>query len=650
MRPSPPSVLLALLAILVCGSIALFLRDPPVSEGLAAPVIDTVEARAPSDPPAASAVAVEARSRLGEGREEIADGPQPLEAGGKTLAELDGHLVRGTLVLLDGEDLELPPADGHFEVLSRTGEVPAKVSVEVTAGRFTLRLPDPEVCVVSSIHLADGRRAALVAEYGGELLSGPLEDLRLIVVARPLAEVTLVVVDAATRAHLSGIELRQAYDLEDQGALHPGAPQAYAKRRLGLSSPISVTADDPDWATATTCWVHARGYGWADVQVDHVRGGEYLVALEPGGSLRLEIVGLTPLITGKAPVLVRMRRGEARAPVIEAALGAERILEWSGVPPGELRATLEVGDWWDDVGVLGEAVVSIVAGEQTDVVLAVTSDLTAPGRVPCSGSVRVGAYWREQGFNLRFVPSGETERWADRILYLQHSELAADPTDPELLNWELTLPAAGTWQLGFAATALHIDFEAAPPVTTGVDLVVPDPAELRISAVDAITGEPIDALGVDWRVAGSSFPQGVVWTPPQFDEERGIHTLIIPAGRIELSLQAEGYAETDAEEVDLPPGVTEREWLFERVAGGLRFLFEDGETAVPTNFFEWEVEAEALDGEGELDWLSEDTVSFTAPGRYRIVFTGIAGYRPVEVEAEVPFEGVDWVRIALEKE
>ena len=48
--------------------------------------------------------------------------------------------------------------------------------------------------------------------------------------------------------------------------------------------------------------------------------------------------------------------------------------------------------------------------------------------------------------------------------------------------------------------------------------------------------------------------------------------------------------------------------------------------------------------------ISMDTIFFSAPGRYRIRFWGVEGFRPVELEAEVPVKGRDRVLVTLERE
>jgi hypothetical protein len=325
-------------------------------------------------------------------------------------------------------------------------------------------------------------------------------------------------------------------------------------------------------------------------------------------------------------------------------------LEWQGVPTGFLQATLEIGDWWDDCEVLGTTAVGIAAGERTLAVIEVSPVVSAPGSVRCTGTVRAGAFWREHGFDLRFNPLGKAKNWVHRSPSVRADDLVVDPSDPDLLHWELTLPAAGTWQLVFGTTALHADFEAVAPVTEGVNLVVPDPAELRFTVRDAVTDEVIEDAGLYWAYAGASVLESIIWTPPEYDGESGVHSLVIPAGRITAEVWADGYARTEAVELDLPPGVTEREWFLDPSAGALRFTFQEGENTIQANLMEWEVEVEPLDGEGDIDWISDDTIVFTAPGRYRIRMSGRAGYLPVELEAEAPLVGTDFVQVTIERE
>ena len=83
MRPTLPSLVLVLVAALLCAGIALLVGDPPASEGLAAPLIDPAEARGIEELPAAPALRSDERTTATESgleaaaEKEQATGPAP---------------------------------------------------------------------------------------------------------------------------------------------------------------------------------------------------------------------------------------------------------------------------------------------------------------------------------------------------------------------------------------------------------------------------------------------------------------------------------------------------------------------------------------------------------------------------------------------
>ena len=558
---------------------------------------------------------------------------EPGEPGPEEALVEEEYPVRGTFVLSDCFGRELTTLNGRFEVITHFGKVRQSRMVELRRGSFEFSVPNPTQFYVHELEL-EGRELELDLQ---KELTGPHDDQRLSLSARDQCEVRLEVVDAATGAPLRGVEVWSEDDLDSSAILLPLVEYCDHVLKDG-ASPILLPWVDIGWARLRTYWVHVEGYAWGKVGVDHSRPGDYLIRLGPPAALAVRVVGLAGKRLGGKDLWLHLRRKEDNAVLAFAKLGSSFTHRWERVPLGSYRLCVDLGGHWDDPLTLASAAVELSSSDEVSVVLEASPPDVPIGPVQVSGTLRVGAFWREQGFSLGFHGIGEAERWGSWRLGVKFSDLAADAVDPDLLHWSEELPCVGTWQVSVGRLGVHEDFEVGPSGAQGIELTVPDPAQLSILLKDAETGHILPSLGVWYSYAGETRHRTIVWPRMKFDPKSGRHRVAMPAGRVSLRVSSRGYADAE-DELDLKPG--EHELSYELApCARVDFAFTNGVAAVPVNMLEVEVEATPVDGVGEISEVWFQGLVFSEPGPYQLKFRGIRGYLEAETRVEVPVRGV----------
>jgi hypothetical protein len=193
---------------------------------------------------------------------------------------------------------------------------------------------------------------------------------------------------------------------------------------------------------------------------------------------------------------------------------------------------------------------------------------------------------------------------------------------PFLTNWMIEVPADGR---------------------EGVELVVPELAEVLVETVDARTGEriPLEVLRYGHPRYGhqEDLPGQVHhdWVRADFEGEPGrfrfwtapgaawVGTLVIPSGL--------DYDDWQNEHLELVPGLQSVRFELELVCARIRFELRDGGAALPRGDDIWVGMAEGIRAVGHegrvtsnrlfLDWL----VEVNAPGVYEVSFEGVGADR-----------------------
>jgi hypothetical protein len=616
-------VLIGALLIAVLGIWSIQL---PNTEGVFPSAPSQVEASEQGAlPPAEPQMAAQGKESLREALRdtvEEAKAPAMVEA-----SSAPGHRVRGTLTLTDCVGQEIKDLDGRFTVYTREDGERRELEVEIQRGEFEFALSDPSSLYVSDLFI-EGRDVAL--EWSPETMN-LLGAKTLTLKAREQCEVRLVVRDAGSGAHLNGLEIWANYDIDNLQMLIPSFDELIAE---DAASPYTLPEVDLGWGSERLYWVRAEGYGWKKALVDHMGTGEYVVDLRPGAGLTViveELVGGS--LNGHNPCLSlwSVETEEVVANWCEAPPFTHR---WEGVPPGHYRALYTL-DWYSgDSPILGSGEISLQAGDVAIVTIEPVLPELPFGPVSVSGTVRAGEYWREKGFSLKFIPLGETERWATERARLYLRDLAPDPSDPDLFRWSATLSCEGSWQVLVLPCRVHEDFDISASGIENIELSIEDPAELSILLKDAQTGEILPSAAITFEFVGRSRIQGIAHPPHLFDAATSRHRVGVPAGHVTLRVLAQAHQPFE-EELRLIPGELELTYELEPV-GGVDFYFYDGLVRCPLNLLEAEVEATSAEGDGEIYEIWIRSITFSDPGTYRVSFSKIPGYLPVETTVVVP--------------
>ena len=538
-----------------------------------------------------------------------------------------GHRVKGTLTLTDCIGQEVKNLDGRFTVFTRVDGERMEIVVEIRRGEFEFRMADPSSLYASDL-IVEGRDVAL--EWSPEVMS-LLGSPTLALKAREQCEVRLVVRDAKTGAHLKGLEIWADSDIGDLQMLLPNLDDHIAE---DAASPYTLPQVDLDWDGERLYWVRAEGYAWEKGRGDHMGTGDYVLRLRPGADMTVIVEGLRGgSLNGHDPYLNlwSVEDEEVVADWCEAPPFTHR---WEGVPPGHYLVLYNL-DWHpSESPLLGSREVNLQAGEVATVTIEPVLPELPFGPVVASGTVRAGEYWREKGFSLYFVPLGETERWATQRERLYLRDLTPDASDPDLLRWSTELCCEGSWQVVVAPCRVHEDFDISASGIEGIELSIGDPAELSLLLKDAQTGEILPSATITYEYVGHSRTRGMVFSQHRFDPVTSRHQVGVPAGHVTLRVSAQAHHLLE-EELLLKPGARELTYELEPV-GGVDFHFYDGLARCPLNILSAEVEATPAEGDGDIYEIWIRSLTFSEAGVYRVKFSGLPGFLPVETTVTVP--------------
>ncbi|MEM7309034.1 MAG: sigma-70 family RNA polymerase sigma factor [Planctomycetota bacterium] len=199
------------------------------------------------------------------------------------------HALSGTLLMRDESDAEYPATSGEFSLWTSTGAV----QVPVVNGAWQVDLaPDQRINfrVFHETELVLDDRVGLLTggTEGFEEERTIAEDTRLALMGRWLRQHRFNVLDAETREHLSGVQIIERRFYVGSYFPHPGRIEQEEVVCQDAYSPVDI---EPSSEHKDTYYVGCDWYAWTKVEVDHRKGGETDVLLEPGGNLRVRFAG-----------------------------------------------------------------------------------------------------------------------------------------------------------------------------------------------------------------------------------------------------------------------------------------------------------------------------------------------------------------------
>ena len=638
MRPGLALLILGyVLAVgfVVGGLFAVRWQAPPPEEPLAAGPAPLAEPPPPDPLPARPAIPLPEP----EHRETQAPALLVEEEPARTEQLEPGIVLEGTLSVADERGAEHSTESGSFELHATPLEPPASAPerhvVGVESGRWRFRAPLGSQLSVGPMQL--GGRAAFPETSRLDLPPRAADGDSVAVALRarwaPLCR--LRVVARAGGQDLSGIELVGGLGGARGRLVHPGEGGAPLAREA--TSPIQL----PDLASTQTYWARAPGFAWGRITFDHREGGERTLALEPACELVVHLAGAVP----DAGHLVRLYRSEGGEPEYEGRFPAQGALHVQALAPGHAFVQLERGEWVGAVEPLATAEVVLAAGEARSVTLAAPSGAAPLPAVALEGRLVLPGAWAREAPLLVLARLDAQGSPAGGEIVLETASMEAP--QPGQLRWSAGLQTPGRWLAEVRPLQVRRLFELGAGGERELEIRVPEPAELRVSALDAATGEAVREGEVRWFVQP---PPGLArWPQASIAAPAGRASLVLPAGEVHVSVSAPGYTER-SDTLSLAPGTSEHVVRLQARCD-LRVVLLDGAETL-AYLPGMPIHAREIGGPGRaVRWArdGEDCLlGLSGPGRYSLEVGELPGYqapepREVEVRAGEPAE----VRIPL---
>jgi hypothetical protein len=387
-------------------------------------------------------------------------------------------------------------------------------------------------------------------------------------------------------------------------------------------------------------WVRADGYAWRRFAYVGRERTELTIGLERSAHLRVLVANVPPELRNHVVRLHHVERGAVGELVAQRPLAGASTLEFDGLPAGTVRALLVRNPGRERPGLwLAETEVTLIAGESA------------------VGVLDAGALQRESG-TLALRVRGRTPlvRVADQSLLVYSGARPADPLHvalepgigadglPESV-WISPPLNPGPYQVVAIPAGLARTVEVSPGARTQGEIVLGEPAILRIELVDKVGGQPLESAMVIYRP--SSCSSVTAWHETRFDPGTRRYVLgAQPSSRLTLAVQQVGYA-TTLEELELAPGTHERRLVLEPLSPlPIHVRIVQGGGPAPQALGYWErvrvtpledprgrktgmrLLGQQIGGHEALDAAAAH-IYVDRPGSYQIEFPPLRGYREI---------------------
>lgn len=584
--------------------------------------------------------------------------------------------ITGTVVIESADGAECLPSSATLTLQLWPG--PASQDAAVAAGAWRIRVPEHTRWLLIQRLIVDGRSAG-VDDHKLEVD----ERRHFAIRARWLSPMRLRVIDAKTRTDLAGLTIvRRPVPYHSSTLVHPGSYTSADVMWTDVTSPVVLQPPSTD--LPELWFVHAAGYAWGRLEVNRTSDGDRVLALGRGGTVEIQVANMERLDRSWSGTRLRVHGqrevdNSIALQALRAMASADPELRQLFGTEDELRAMLQsrAEDSEDDVlvdvapdasGVTtiedlspGPCEVKLVL---EDLVLAsATADLRADQMaavtlhpiqlprplppVPLAGSIHVPLAWRVARLRLngglldRLDVSSEERGRSSGIL-------TPDPRFPDVFPFDLGPVLPGRWRLSLWGFGVAETVTVPPDGRADVQIRIAEPADVRVTVLDASTGGLIDIDGVHWLVATNETSQDFArWEMSQRAEF--FWTFRAPAGDVLLRVADHPYFHT--ERVRLGPGVNSITLRVGKVCG-VRLSLTYGSSVVP--FPEGEIELRDAGSERvtrhERAGAMVAEVYVPGPGRYLLTLPPIPGFASVPpFELNVPAGELVEHAVTLEK-
>lgn len=549
-------------------------------------------------------------------------------AGSQGVRDLPFEL-HGKLTMVDATGHELSPVDGELRLIAWAafGNVDLKAPVRAGEWRVPLERRERVTHLTLSAFDLDGQ-ARRIESPRGDLPVPP--DGYLEVRVRESVETLLQVRDAATHRELSGVTVVSVPGQAIDVSAHPGVDFAERILVADARSPFDLPDERPLLFAKQIrrLLIGAEGYAWARREVDASRG-PYVVGLERGGDLEVELHGVDP----RLPTELRLRLDGAAGPHASVRLDGDGPVLLRGLPGREFLVSVETGEWWAHPFTVAAARVRITVGETARVQLDLPP-LPYATSVAAAGRFLVPKAWRLEratfGIERQDPPDGPME--LPQMGSTARSEAAGGECD--VFEWRFEKLRPGRHRIGLVEPGFGAFLDVPPGGIEGVELRVPDPATLRVRIVDAASGADVEGVQVMWSAVGDSGERATGIHPAEFDARTHVHTIRAPIGQVALDVWDWRYLPCH-ERADVERGESEVTLRMVR-ACGLSLALRDGDVPIPIPET-WYQRPQPVDGtEGEPTLTQIDggvlRVMLSSPGSYTLLPPKLEDYRQPPLE------------------
>ena len=368
-------------------------------------------------------------------------GPPPLESSAASVREAVrpnavptvntvASRLHGTIVAfgggqLIGNALEHAREDGLLTLEALDGDTPTELEVSVTDGAWSLEVePDVRYRVVRATL---GARLTRVDDVPILVAS----DAPVALSARWVTDVLLHVVDAELGIELDAVDVLVQESWEARWE-HPTAASLQNALITGAQSPVLIEVNSGRFRVR----VRARGYSWADIELDFDQGAERTIRLSRGASL----VVIADVDAIDAPVQVRLYPSGWDNPdpayvALDLVPGEPTLFE--SLRTGAHQVRVEFGNWRDPPTILAQREVTLVPGERKTVTLTTDADLVVPRSAALAGTLELPAGAAELPVELQIRPGlGPGWRASDKQrIPLAHMQVTGRRKDVPLGCW-----------------------------------------------------------------------------------------------------------------------------------------------------------------------------------------------------------------------